>query len=156
MVESVKIFAGCPRAFIQSLVFKLVPSICVLGDNIVTEGEFGDCLYFIRRGIAEVHALRSCFRMCSGLPPFKILTILRSCVLQVVVKGNIVVCKLHEGDYFGEIALIRCSICAQPHRRSPLSSIEVSYVCLCARTPQEREANCGCPRGHRLHAALSL
>jgi len=78
MVESVKIFAGCPRAFIQSLVFKLVPSICVLGDNIVTEGEFGDCLYFIRRGIAEV-----------------------------VVKGNIVVCKLHEGDYFGEIALIR-------------------------------------------------
>ncbi|KAL1507442.1 hypothetical protein AB1Y20_008280 [Prymnesium parvum] len=78
VVESVKIFAGCPRDFIQSLVFKLVPSICVVGDNIVSEGELGDCLYFIRRGIAEV-----------------------------IVKGNKVVATLHEGDYFGEMALIR-------------------------------------------------
>ena len=117
MVESVKIFAGCPRAFIQSLVFKLVPSICVLGDNIVTEGEFGDCLYFIRRGIAEVCALR---RPSRGVLLFQNLTILCACFLQVVVKGNIVVCKLHEGDYFGEIALIRCPVCDQPHPRSPL------------------------------------
>ncbi|KAL1503663.1 hypothetical protein AB1Y20_012136 [Prymnesium parvum] len=78
VVESVKIFAGCPRDFIQSLVHKLVPSICVVGDNIVSQGEMGDCLYFIRRGIAEV-----------------------------VIKGNKVVASLHEGDYFGEIALIR-------------------------------------------------
>jgi hypothetical protein len=51
MVELVKIFAGCPRSFIQSLVFKLVPSICVMGDYIVKDGEYGDCMYFIRRGM---------------------------------------------------------------------------------------------------------
>lgn len=158
VLESVKIFVGCPRDFINALVAKLVPSICVVGDNIVNmvcvpkhpsplahsspvpplhaplrlpvslaplhayfslpvlrslvvspllscpfppllpllihkmsilrntarhhplsrQGEMGNTLFFIRRGIADV-----------------------------LIKRNKVVATLHEGDYFGEIALIR-------------------------------------------------
>ena len=54
MVEQVRIFACCPRAFIRALVVKLQPNICVTGDYVICEGEHGTRMYFIRRGVAEV------------------------------------------------------------------------------------------------------
>ena len=55
---------------------KLTPSMCVVGDAIYYENEDADCMYFLKRGSADVR------------------------------KGGRLLSTLREGDAFGEVALL--------------------------------------------------
>ena len=54
MVMQVKIFAGCPSDFIKALVMNLQPAICVASDYVFCEGEDGDTMYFLKRGVVTM------------------------------------------------------------------------------------------------------
>ena len=77
LVEQVTLFVGCSRAFFEALVCKLQSCICIAGDFVFYKGEVGSCMYFIKRGLAEV-----------------------------VVGNDVVVANIREGGYFGELALL--------------------------------------------------
>ena len=77
MVEQVRIFTGCPHDFYLSLVTRLQPTICVMGDYVFYAGDTGTKMYFVKRGTAVV------------LDP-----------------GGATIHTFKEGDYFGEMALL--------------------------------------------------
>ena len=54
LVLQVHMFAGCAREFFDALVIKLQPCICVAGDYVFYDGEVGNKMYFVKRGMAEV------------------------------------------------------------------------------------------------------
>ena len=76
MVEQVKAFEGSPKSFFEQLVMKLQPCTCLCGDTIFYQGEEGDRMYFVKRGM--LHSRR------------------RGLVHTV----------LQDGDHFGEGALL--------------------------------------------------
>ena len=72
-------FKECTPGFIEELVISLEPRLCLPNYKVIIEGEVGQEMYFISKGICHV-------RMC----------------------GNIINV-LNDGDYFGEIALLLSS-----------------------------------------------
>lgn len=51
MVEQVRAFEGSPKSFFEQLVMKLQPCTCLCGDTIFYQGEEGDRMYFVKRGM---------------------------------------------------------------------------------------------------------
>lgn len=78
IIEKVPLFRGASDAVIRDIVVELRPHVFVPGDMIVRSGEVGDRMYFISRGAVEV----------------------------VSDDGREVFASLHEGNFFGEIALL--------------------------------------------------
>ncbi|MCE9500184.1 MAG: cyclic nucleotide-binding domain-containing protein [Leptospira sp.] len=76
--DKVPLFHNASEHIISKLVFNLKPVVCTPGEYIFEEGEIGDKMYFINRGSLEV---------VSG-------------------DGSQVHAVLHEGNFFGEIALL--------------------------------------------------
>ena len=62
--------------FFSALVMKLQPCICVSGDYVFYDGEYGTKMYFVKKG--EAH----------------------------VIKDTMVVAKFRDTGYFGEVALL--------------------------------------------------
>lgn len=77
IVEKVPLFRNCQVGFIEHLVRKLQPMIYVPGDDIVKVGTLGQEMYFISRGKCEV-----------------------------LSENGLRVATIHEGGFFGEIALL--------------------------------------------------
>ena len=78
-VEKVHLFRGCSEAFIRELVTKLKPQISIPHEYVLNRGDQAKFMYFIARGSVEV------------------LTDLDGDKLG----------ELHEGDYFGEMAVLQ-------------------------------------------------
>lgn len=78
IIEKVPLFKGAEPSLLRELIFKLKPCIYIPGDTICAYGEIGDKMYFINKGHAEV----------------------------VSQDGKETYAMLHEGDFFGEIALL--------------------------------------------------
>jgi voltage-gated potassium channel len=78
IIEKVPLFAGVSETFLRRLVLRLVPSVAIPGEPIVTRGEAGHRMYFINRGTVDV--------------------------LEPDETG--VVATLTTGDFFGEFALL--------------------------------------------------
>ena len=78
-VEKVHLFHGCSIAFVRELVTKLKPQICIPHEYVINRGDPAKFMFFIARGSVEV---------LTDLDGEKL--------------GE-----LHEGDYFGEMAVLQ-------------------------------------------------
>ena len=78
-VEKVHLFQGCSEAFIRELVTKLKPQICIPHEYVINRGDQAKMMYFIARGTVEV----------------------------LTDVGGDKLGELHEGDYFGEMAVLQ-------------------------------------------------
>lgn len=76
--KRVPIFQDCDRRFIRSIVLRLQPQVCLPEDYIVTEGEVGNEMYFLRRGDVDI---------VSG-------------------DGQVVYKTMSDGAFFGEISML--------------------------------------------------
>ncbi len=77
ILDKVNLFKGADEIFIREVVRLLEPTVFLPGDFIIRQGEYGDCMYFLSSGEAEV-----------------------------IVNGT-VVARLTEGSPFGEAALLQ-------------------------------------------------
>lgn len=76
ILHKVELFKDAGDIFIREVVQLLEPAVFLPGDSIIRQGEYGDCMYFLTSGTAEV------------------------------LIGNDVVAVLAEGSPFGEAALL--------------------------------------------------
>mgnify|MGYP002039685984 CR=1 FL=1 len=81
-VEKVHLFHGCSIAFVRELVTKLKPQICIPHEYVINRGDPAKFMFFIARGSVDV------------------LTDL----------GGEKLGELHEGDYFGEMAVLQSTL----------------------------------------------
>lgn len=77
LVEKVPLFSDVEPAFIKSIVMRLQPQVCLRGDFIIREGDYGEEMFFIKHG-----------RM------------------QVISSEGAVFTVLSDGAFFGEMALL--------------------------------------------------
>ena len=54
MLEQVPMFQGLEPAFVKALVLLMQTSICIGGDKVCTQGEPGDRMYFVKRGMLKM------------------------------------------------------------------------------------------------------
>lgn len=78
LIEKVPFFKGAGEDFITRIVMALKPAVYMPGDYVMRRGQFGHHLYFISKGSVEV----------------------------VSEDGQTVYATLHEGAFFGEMALV--------------------------------------------------
>ncbi|MBX7058539.1 MAG: ion transporter [Leptospirales bacterium] len=81
LIQKVPLFKGASPDLIQQIVLSLRPAVFTPGDYVFRKGELGADMFFISRGAVEV----------------------------VSEDGRTVYATLHEGDFFGEIALLESS-----------------------------------------------
>ena len=79
LIEDVPFFKDTGQDFIRDMILCLQPNVFLPGDYIFKKGEVGNCMYFIGNGSVDV----------------------------LSADESLVVATLKEGDYFGEIALIK-------------------------------------------------
>jgi voltage-gated potassium channel len=79
IIQKVPIFNEASPEFIREIVIALKSRVCIPGEFIVRRGDLGDSMYFISSGSAEVLA----------------------------EDGKTVIVHLKDGDFFGEIALLK-------------------------------------------------
>ncbi len=77
IIEKVALFRGAEELFLREIVQRLEPLVFLPGDAIITQGEYGDCMYFLSEGAVEV------------------------------LVGNRIVATLGPGSPFGETALLQ-------------------------------------------------
>ncbi|KAJ9450385.1 cAMP-dependent protein kinase regulatory subunit [Diplonema papillatum] len=76
-LENVSLFKNCDKRFTEALVKHLVPKAFSAGETVIAEGEGGDEMYFVSRG-----------------------------VLRVISSNGEFVSRLKDGDHFGEVVLV--------------------------------------------------
>jgi len=88
--QQVKLFQQSKEDFIEAILLKMHPMICLAGDYIVRKGEIAESMYFIKKGIVKI--------LCAD-------------------NENMVIAFMDKGLYFGEIGALvtgkrSCSVVA--------------------------------------------
>lgn len=77
ILHKVPLFAGAPEGMLVAVATALEPEVYAPGDRILRHGEVGEAMYFVHQGAVDV-----------------------------IAPHGPVVATLHEGDYFGELAVL--------------------------------------------------
>lgn len=95
LIKKVPYFKQTDKDFITDIIMQIKPLVFLPGDYIVKKGEMGHCMYFISNGSVQVMS----------------------------EDESSIITTLNEGDYFGEIALIK-----KVARTKSVKSVEFSYI----------------------------
>ena len=96
-LDKIVILTTCDSVEKSFIISHLKIAIFMQGDDICRQGEEGDELYFINKGVVKVSIEKIDYKISNKLGD-------EGKIEQVVPRYH--TCVLHEGNYFGEVALI--------------------------------------------------